>query len=96
MPTPECLDERTKAIISSLDKIEVRLNEGLSEVRACVEDRDRVLWERIDKVEDVIGELKADKAKLLGIGASVSVGLATLGFMFGDLIRTLVKRMLNI
>lgn len=51
-----------------------------------------MLNEKVDKLAKDVDELKVQRAHLLGVGATVSFCIAGVGFLFGDAIRTLVKR----
>lgn len=51
-----------------------------------------LLNDKVDELKRDVDELKVQRAHLLGVGATVSFCIAGVGFLFGDAIRTLVKR----
>ena len=50
---------------------------------------------KLDTITTDVEELKSYKAHLVGIGASVSFFLAAIGFMFGDMVRSMVRKMFS-
>jgi hypothetical protein len=50
---------------------------------------------KLDHITTDVDELKSYKAHLVGIGASVSFFLAAIGFMFGDIMRSMIRKMFN-
>ena len=51
--------------------------------------------EKLKGIRDDVDELKEYKSKLVGVGATVSFGFMAVGFLFGDIIRAWVKRLMN-
>lgn len=47
--------------------------------------------EKVDKLQRDMDDFKVQRAHLLGVGATVSFCIASVGFLFGDVIRSLVK-----
>lgn len=54
-----------------------------------------LLNEKVDRLQRDVDEMKVQRAHLLGVGATVSFCIAGVGFLFGDAIRTIVKRSLG-
>lgn len=54
-----------------------------------------MLGEKLDRLQGDVDQLKVERAHLIGVGAAVSFCIAAVGFLFGDGIRTLVKRALG-
>lgn len=54
-----------------------------------------MLNEKIDRLQADVDEMKVQRAHILGVGATVSFCIAGVGFLFGDAIRTIVKRSLG-
>jgi len=54
-----------------------------------------LLSEKIDRLQKDVDQLKYERAHIIGVGAAVSFRLASVGFLFGDGIRSLVKRSLG-
>lgn len=54
-----------------------------------------LLTEKVDSIQRDVERLKFERAHLIGVGATVSFCLASVGFLFGDGIRAVVKRSLG-
>ena len=51
--------------------------------------------EKLKGLHNDVNDLKEYKSKLVGVGATVSFGFMAVGFLFGDIIRSWVKRLVN-
>lgn len=77
----------------------------LGDVVMCEEDPKFAIGELNAKVDMIleelrvvradVDELKSYKAHLVGIGASASFFLASVGFLFGDILRSWVKKLFS-
>lgn len=63
MPTPECLEERSMQIIASLNKMEARFISDFSELKNAIEERNRLMDDRVGKVENDVLALKLQHAE---------------------------------
>lgn len=76
MPTLECLDERTRAILTRLDQMDEKFSENFHSFRLAIEDRNKIIDKRLDEVEDEILKLKLQHAEESG-KKSVMIWLGT-------------------
>lgn len=50
---------------------------------------------QMEGMKNDLGELKEYKSRLVGVGATISFAFMCVGFLFGDIIRSWVKRLLG-
>ena len=63
MPTLECLDERSKAILDRLEQIDEKFSENFRDFRSTIEERNKIIDRRIDAVEADMLALKIQRAE---------------------------------
>lgn len=63
MPTLECLDERSRTIIKTLDDLSDKISIQHQEIRAYIEERDRSLDAKLKEIIDDVQDLKLTRAK---------------------------------
>ena len=63
MPTLECLDERTKLVKETLDRLSETLTVQYKDIRLCIDERDRRMDAQLEKIEKDIQDLKESRAE---------------------------------
>jgi hypothetical protein len=63
MPTLECLDERSKTIIKTLDDLSDKISAQYADLRTYVADRDEKIDERLKSIEKDVQDLKLSRAE---------------------------------
>ena len=63
MPTLECLDERSRAIIKTLDDLSETLTVQYKEIRFCIDERDKRIDVKLRQIEADIQDLKLTRAE---------------------------------
>lgn len=62
---------------------------SLGELYAKIDGLER----KVDKIQTDVDSLNAYRANLVGIGASISFFIMAVGFLFGDAVRSVVKKL---
>lgn len=63
MPTPECLDERSKAILKNLDELSDRITLQHQEIRAYIKEREQFIAASLRDIEEDVEDLKLSRAE---------------------------------
>ena len=87
MPTLECLDERSRAILQKLEEMDDRYSATHAEFRSSMQTVNKELTDRISKVEKDIAQMLLDDAhesgKKQGALWAGGIALAAFSAVFG-------------
>ena len=67
------------------------INRNIGEIDANLEN----VSKRLQSLREDVDSLMSYKSHLLGIGSSVAFGIAAVGFLFGDIIRSFIRKSLG-
>ena len=63
MPTLECLDERSRTIIKTLDDLSDKISIQHQEIRAYIEERDKSIDAKLKEIIEDVQDLKLSRAE---------------------------------
>jgi hypothetical protein len=74
-----------------IHRILLEINRELGELHAKVDN----LSARVQAIRDDVDTLMTYKSHIVGIGSAVTFGIAAVGFLFGDIIRSFIRKSLG-
>lgn len=74
-----------------IHRILLEINRELGELHAKVDN----LSVRVQAIRDDVDTLMTYKSHIVGIGSAVTFGIAAVGFLFGDIIRSFIRKSLG-
>lgn len=85
MPTLECLDERSKAILARLEQLDDSISKRFDTFQFAIEERNKIIDQRLSEIEDDILQLKLQhaeehgkKSMLIWLGGVTLTALASI------------------
>lgn len=74
-----------------IQRILLEINRELGELSTKIEN----LGNRVQTIRNDVDTLMTYKSHIVGIGSAVTFGIAAVGFLFGDIIRSFIRKALG-
>lgn len=71
-----------------IQRILLEINRELGELSTKIEN----ISNRVQAIRDDVDTLMTYKSHIVGIGSAVTFGIAAVGFLFGDIIRSFIRK----